>query len=146
MLILVVSDFHLGRGRYFSNGLKNILEDFFEDEKFAEFLTYYSTGKNYLKEIHLVLNGDILNLLQIDIDGIFTHVVDEQLTINALQLIHKGHPIFFEAIKDFLKKPNKMITYIIGNHDAAMAFEGAQKKFNQIVEGNLSFAFFQNIH
>ena len=146
MLILVVSDFHLGRGRYFSNGLKNIFEDFFEDEKFAEFLAYYSTGKNYLKEIHLVLNGDILNLLQIDIDGIFTHVVDEELTINALKSIHKGHLIFFEAIKEFLKKPNKTISYIIGNHDAAMIFEGAQKEFNQIVDGQISFSFFQNIH
>ena len=34
MLVLVLSDFHLGKGRYLKNGQLNLLEDFFEDERF----------------------------------------------------------------------------------------------------------------
>ena len=37
----------------FSDKRSILPEDFFEDEKFAEFLAYYSTGKNYLKENNL---------------------------------------------------------------------------------------------
>ncbi|MCK5074167.1 MAG: metallophosphoesterase [Bacteriovoracaceae bacterium] len=141
MLILVVSDFHIGRGRYFKNGQLNIMEDFCEDERFHEFLNYYSSGKFYLKHIHLVLNGDILNLLHVDIDGIFTHIIDEEITIKAVRSVIAGHKNFFDALTMFLSRPNKKISYIIGNHDAAMAFEGAQRVFRQEVGGAIDFLF-----
>jgi hypothetical protein len=48
MIQLVLSDFHLGKGRYLENGQVNTLEDFDEDEKFIEFLDHYSTGTYYL--------------------------------------------------------------------------------------------------
>ena len=145
MKLLVVSDFHLGRGPFLKNGQTNILEDFEEDERFAEFVNYYSTGKNYLSRVHLILNGDILNLIQVDIEGVFNHIVDEEVTIKALSLVAEGHPLFFEALKDFLGRPNKKITYVIGNHDAAMAFEGAQQAFRSLVEGDVDFCFDLNI-
>ena len=55
-LKLVISDFHIGKGRYLPDGRKNYLEDFYQDEKFAEFLEscgepslaakqYYLAGK-----------------------------------------------------------------------------------------------------
>ena len=40
MLTLVLSDFHLGKGRFLESGQINILEDFDEDEKFAEFFLF----------------------------------------------------------------------------------------------------------
>lgn len=140
--MLVLSDLHLGKGKFLSNGQLNILEDFFEDERFAEILEYYSSGDFLSSPVHLFLNGDILNLIQIDVDGAFTHIIDVEHTINAIRAIAKGHPKFFDAIRLFLKKPNKQITYVIGNHDAGMAFEGAQKYFNKIVEGEVHFTFF----
>lgn len=139
MQVLVVSDFHLGKGRFFKNGSPNILEDFMEDERFQEFLEYYSTGKNYWASIHLVLNGDIFNLIQIDVDGIFSHIVDETYTIRALELIYKGHKSFFKALQTFLQTPNKKISYVIGNHDAGFVFEGAQTKFQEYVMGPVDF-------
>ena len=45
MLILIMSDFHLGKGKFLKNGQKNILEDFFEDDRFIELVDYYSKGK-----------------------------------------------------------------------------------------------------
>ncbi len=146
MLLLVLSDLHLGKGRYLKNGQVNILEDFFEDDRFYEFVDYYSSGRYYLQNVHIVLNGDILNLIQIDIDGIFTHIIDEDHTVNALNKIHKGHKAFFEGIKLFLSRPNKKLTYIIGNHDAGADFKKFQKRFNEIVSGEVEFCFNKNIH
>lgn len=139
MKILVVSDFHLGKGTFLKNGQKNLLEDFDEDERFIEFIDYYSTGNYEKKEVHLVLNGDILNLIQIDIDGIFTHIMDDKHCVQSLELIYRGHKEFFEALKRFLKKPNKKLSYVIGNHDAGMAFEPCQKKFSEYVGGEVFF-------
>lgn len=139
MLYLVVSDLHLGKGRYLRNGQLNILEDFFEDDRFYEFCEYYSSGLNYLSSIHLVLNGDILNLIQIDHEGIFTHIIDAEVTSDSLKSIGKGHPKFFAALKEFLSTPNKKVTYVIGNHDAGMAFAEAQKVFCDLVGHHVEF-------
>lgn len=140
MQILVVSDFHLGKGRFLKNGQLNILEDFYEDERFIEFLNYHSTGTNYLSNIHLVLNGDILNLIQVDVDGVFGHVIDSNVTIEALKKVIYGHSEFFEGLKSFLSRPNKSITYVIGNHDSGMAFEGAQKHLKSVVGEKINFS------
>jgi predicted patatin/cPLA2 family phospholipase len=43
-LKIVVSDFHLGKGKILRDGTQNILEDFIYDREFAEFLAYYRTG------------------------------------------------------------------------------------------------------
>ncbi len=80
---LVVSDFHLGKGRYFADGTQNILEDFIYDREFSEFLDYHSTGKFAEAEVEIILNGDILNLLQMDTWGIHTHLITERSVVRA---------------------------------------------------------------
>lgn len=139
MKYLVVSDFHLGKGKYLANGEVNILEEFNEDERFAEFLDHYSLGSYYLSDIHLVLNGDILNLIQIDIDGIFTHLIDEEDTVQMLKDIVSGHKEFFDGLRKFISRPGKEITYVIGNHDIAMNFPKAQEYLRSIVGKGLQF-------
>ena len=67
MLVLVLSDFHLGKGRFREDGTINLLEDFDEDEKFSEFIDHYSTGTYYFSDVNVVLNGDIFNLIQMDV-------------------------------------------------------------------------------
>ena len=139
MLVLVVSDFHLGKGQFLKNGQKNLLEDFDEDERFIEFVDYYCTDKFKEESVHLVLNGDILNLIQIDFYGIFTHIMDEEHCVESLNQIINGHKKFFESLKKFLSTPNKKISYVIGNHDAGMAFEGCQKRFSEEVGAEVEF-------
>lgn len=141
MLILSVSDLHLGKGSFLVNGQPNILEDFHEDERFSEFLEFYSTGTNYLSDVHLVLNGDILNLIQVDVDGVFNHILDEEITTRQVETIYKGHKAFFKALKAFVARPNKKVTYIIGNHDSGMAYEKAQSKFCEYVGAKIEFSF-----
>jgi UDP-2,3-diacylglucosamine pyrophosphatase LpxH len=141
MIVLVLSDLHLGKGKFLSNGQLNLLEDFFENDRFCEFLEYYSTGDYFAQKIHLILNGDILNLIQIDIEGVFTHIIDEALTVRALDLIYQGHNDFFKALKSFIEKPNKEITYVIGNHDSGMAFRKAQERFIELTHPDIQFCF-----
>ncbi|MBT7610285.1 MAG: hypothetical protein HN576_11050 [Bacteriovoracaceae bacterium] len=145
MLLLVLSDLHLGKGKFLKNGQLNILEDFLEDERFKEFCEYFSSGRYYLADVHLVLNGDILNLIQIDLEGVFHHIIDDEHTTKVIELIHKGHKQFFQALKKFLSVPNKKITYIIGNHDAGMAFPLAQKAMRKYIGEEIRFSFDVNI-
>lgn len=139
MLVLVVSDFHLGKGLYLDDGHVNTLEDFDEDEKFAEFLDHYSTGTYYFTDVHLVLNGDILNLIQMDVDGVYTHLLTEDHIVKMVNQIVKGHPVFFQNLRKFLSRPNKKVTYVIGNHDIGMIYEKAQLVFSEAVGAHVDF-------
>lgn len=139
MLTLVLSDFHLGSGKFLKDGTINLFEDFDEDEKFQEFLDHYSTGTYYFSDITVVLNGDIFNLIQMDVGGVYTHLITEDDTVDMVERIIEGHPIFFSALKRFLNRPNKKLVYVIGNHDLAMAFKKAQQKVIEEVDSEVEF-------
>src|SRR3954462_12479451 len=128
---LVVSDFHLGKGRYFEDGTQNIMEDFIYDREFSEFLNYYRSGIFADAEVELILNGDILNLLQIDIYGVHTHLITERSVIRAVEKIVAGHPDFFHALRRFAATPGHTISYVVGNHDSGMLFSGARGVFSE---------------
>lgn len=136
---LVVSDFHLGKGRYFRDGTQNILEDFIYDREFAEFLNYHRTGKFAEMDVELVLNGDILNLLQIDTYGVHTHLITERSVIRAVERIVAGHAEFFQALRRFAATPGHTISYVVGNHDAGMLWPGPRKVFSEAVGAPVTF-------
>ena len=136
---LVVSDFHLGKGRYFADGTQNILEDFVYDREFSEFLNYYSTGRFAEVEVEIILNGDILNLLQIDTWGIQTHLITERSVVRALHKIIAGHPEFFEGLRRFTAIPGHTVSYVVGNHDVGMLWSGPRRVFSEAVHAPVSF-------
>lgn len=136
---LVVSDFHLGKGRYFRDGTQNILEDFVYDREFAEFLAYYRSGPFADAEVELILNGDILNLLQIDTYGVHTHLITERSVIRAVEKIVAGHPEFFLALRRFAAAPGHSISYVVGNHDAGMLWPGPRKVFSDAIGASVTF-------
>ncbi|MBI3535888.1 MAG: hypothetical protein HY072_10440 [Deltaproteobacteria bacterium] len=128
---LVVSDFHLGKGRFLRDRTLNILEDFVYDREWSEFLSYYRSGHFADAEVELILNGDILNLLQIDSWGVYTHLITERSTIRSVQKIVEGHRIFFDAIKKFAATAGHTISYVVGNHDVGMLWEGPRRVFSE---------------
>ena len=117
---LIVSDLHLGAGAAFEGGYCNPLEEFNYDEKFAEFIEHYSCGifRNY--DVELILNGDIFNLLQVDYRGHYLTVITEDVTLEKMKYIIKGHPVFFNALREFCKSNGNVITFVVGNHDQGM--------------------------
>lgn len=147
---LVVSDLHLGCGLILENGQLNFLEEFYFDEKFAEFIHFYSTGKYADAEIELILNGDIFNFLQIDYRGHFLTVITEDITLEILQRIVKGHPLFFKALRDLAAREGNSITYVVGNHDQGMLWPKAREFLNQVLGTAVRFRslvyFFDGVH
>lgn len=147
---LVVSDFHLGVGRTLESGQLNQLEEFYFDEKFVEFLHYYTSGRFADYEVELILNGDIFNFLQVDYRGHYLTVDTESITLEKLRRIADGHPQFFKALKEFAAQPLRSITYVVGNHDQGMLWPAARDFLYDRVGTNLKFKnlvyFFDGVH
>lgn len=147
---LVLSDLHLGKGRTLENGSLNSLEEFYYSEKLVEFIQYYSTGAYRDYDVEIVINGDFLNFLQVDYRGHFLTVITESIAIEILKSVIKGHPLVFRAMGDFLSMPHRKITYIIGNHDQGMMFQGCRDYLNQVVGHALQYKnliyYFDGVH
>lgn len=147
---IVVSDLHLGRGRLLDDGSLNSLEEFHFEDKFSEFLSYYSSGSFADMDIELVLNGDILNFLQVDYRGHFLTVLTEPICMELLEEIVRGHPKFFKSLREFAQRPNRSLTYIVGNHDQAMLWPMVRERLNEILETSVKYKnivyFFDGVH
>jgi UDP-2,3-diacylglucosamine pyrophosphatase LpxH len=147
---LVVSDFHLGKGHILPDGSINIFEDFYYDEKFNEYLEYYSTGERADWEVELIINGDFLNLIQTDYKGHHTNVITENIDLYKVRSIVDGHKSLFEALKKFANLPNKRITYIVGNHDQGMLWQKTRDHLDETCQTRINFKnivyFFDGVH
>ena len=136
---LVVSDFHLGRGRFFRDGSRNILEDFNYDDAFIAFLHFYSGGEYADADVELILNGDIFNLLQINYKGVHTYLMTERIVLDGLRQIVVGHAEFFKALKRFASIPGHSIVYLVGNHDQGMLFERPRQYLREVIAHEIVF-------
>jgi UDP-2,3-diacylglucosamine pyrophosphatase LpxH len=138
-LKLVVSDFHIGRGRYFKDGARNILEDFNYDDSFVAFLYHYSTEEYADAEVELIINGDFLNLLQINYMGVHTYLMTERIVLEGVHQAVRGHPELFQALRRFAATPRKSIVYVIGNHDQGMLFERPRQFLRETLGCDIRF-------
>jgi len=127
--ILVISDIHLGAGAYV-DGVRNFLEDFHYDEEMVEFLKYYSNGDFDKRNVELIINGDLLDLLAVPFVEFYDDEFwSEEAALEKLKMIIKAHPEVMEAFRQFASHKNKKITYIIGNHDGELALKSLQNYF-----------------
>ncbi|MDB5038146.1 MAG: hypothetical protein JWQ35_1674 [Bacteriovoracaceae bacterium] len=124
---LVVSDFHLGAGHRNRDGSVNILEDFFHDREFIEFLQYFSSGVHENSEVELILNGDFFNLLMIDYDETDADVLTELVVLRRMKKIMDGHKATMNALKYFQSLSGKSLTFVMGNHDPGILFPSVQE-------------------
>lgn len=132
---LVTSDMHLSGGLTI-DGRENPYEEFYFDSEFIEFLEYFSSGEyGDGCEVELILNGDVLDFLNIAIDNEFPEVITEAIGIRKLKAIFAGHPEVVEALREFVAKPNKNIIYNIGNHDPEFFFPGVRTLFCETIGG-----------
>jgi UDP-2,3-diacylglucosamine pyrophosphatase LpxH len=131
LIRLVVSDLHLGTG--VRRGELNHFEDFFHDERFAEFLGHYDREAGEEREVELILNGDIFDLLKVKVGGEFPMEVTDEIATEKVRQCLDGHPIFVRALRDFLSKPGRQVTFLPGNHDLDMWFPGPQDLFRRYV-------------
>ena len=123
---LVLSDLHLGTGH--RRGRVNIYDDFKEDERLSQLLEKYAGA-------HLVLNGDIFDLLKVPVMGQFPDEISERLAGIKLSKCLRGHPRVTEALRRFLEHPDSQLTYLPGNHDMELIFPAAQRLFSRVISG-----------
>lgn len=148
---LVISDLHLGKGRLLDNeSSTNDLEEFLYDQKLIEFIQYYSSGEFQDVDVELIINGDFLNLLQVDYKGHYLTVLTEGVCCEMLQTVLDGHPEVFKSLAKFLEKPGKSVTYIIGNHDQALLWPACREMLNQVLGQPIRYKnivyFFDGVH
>jgi len=136
---LVVGDFHIGTGPFLKDGSPNPLEDFHQDKKFIEFLEFYSTNKYSKFNVELILNGDFFNFLQIEYDGKTHTVITESLSVYQIKKIISGWPDIFSALKKFNSSDNKSITFITGNHDPQLLWDGVRNTLREEIGGKVNF-------
>ncbi len=121
------------------DGTLNILEDFQYGRRFIEFLNFYRTGDYADAEVELIINGDFLNLLQIDYLGVHTYLISESMVSHAVRTVIAGHPEVFDALREFAASPGKEIAYVIGNHDIGLLFDEPRRILIETIGPNLRF-------
>jgi UDP-2,3-diacylglucosamine pyrophosphatase LpxH len=131
LIRLVVSDLHLGTG--VPEGQLNPLEDFFYDDRFAELLEHYDRKCGDHTHIELILNGDIFDLLKVQINGQWPTEITADIAAEKLRMCLDGHPRFVAALRSLLQKPNRRCVYLPGNHDLDMWFGAPQELFRRYV-------------
>ena len=136
---LVVSDLHLGRGRLLLDGSLNTFEEFYYADRLSEFIKYYSTGAYREYHVEIVINGDFLNFLQVDYRGHYLTTITEGIALEILKSILKGHASVFKAMGEFLEQPDRLITYVIGNHDQPMMFQACRDYLDQFIGKPLKY-------
>ncbi|MDO8462138.1 MAG: metallophosphoesterase [Deltaproteobacteria bacterium] len=117
---LVVSDFHIGKGKVLPDGSFNYLEDFFYDRQFVEFMQYYRKGEFEKENVELVCNGDFFNHLHLDADEQDPDLLSERVALTRMEEIFKGHLEVFEEMKAFTQTPNHRVIFMLGNHDPGL--------------------------
>jgi UDP-2,3-diacylglucosamine pyrophosphatase LpxH len=136
-LKLVISDLHLGNGRFLPNGTVNSLEDFIYDDKFIEFLEFY--GQHEDTDVELILNGDFFNMIQLMPEEQDDGVLTERAAVNKLEAIIHGHQALFAALRSFNARRHRRLVFILGNHDPGLLWGEAQEIVRRAIPGEVLF-------
>jgi len=136
---LVVSDLHISKGRTLEDGSPNLLEDFYYDREFIDFLGWFSSEEYRKYDVEIIFNGDFLNTLQVDLRESFPEIITENMAVEKVKSIIRGHPELFEALKSFAATPNHEITVITGNHDPAFLWPTVRDFFASFLETEVRY-------
>jgi hypothetical protein len=128
----IVSDIEMGRG--------DIMDDFTSDREFASF-TEKIVKDNPGTPLSLVLNGDIFDFLKMAYRGEYPRHITEEVSIWKLEEVLRNHPAVFTALKNFLSTISTSIHFVIGNHDADLAWPSLQAQIKEVL-GNNTRVFF----
>lgn len=141
--IVVVSDFHLGRGKNPATGRFYELEAFFYDDDFRSFCQWLiddAARRNVL--LRLVLNGDTFDLLRIDrppqtpeatmVERQFGPILTPDRAARDIAEILEGHPNFVEGLARMLAAGHELVL-LPGNHDLEIQWEGVRDQIRRAV-------------
>ena len=142
---IIVSDLHLGAG-FFDLDKGNVLEDFIADSTFAHFLHEMKEESEIEgTDFELIIGGDMIEFLQVPAVAQFEprrayppqnyRSSLEEDSARKIGLIIRGHPMFFVALREFIKpaNPQRRVTIIKGNHDVELYWPAVKERIRQAV-------------
>ncbi len=115
-------------------------QDHIIDGYFSDMLNYFNSISG---EVELVLNGDTF-----DFDTVLTLPDDrkidwlsnlrglsskEWMSSFKMSVIINDHPIWFDAIKEFIARGNRVV-FIVGNHDIELYWPSVQQRIYDILD------------
>jgi len=129
---VIISDIEMGRG--------DIMDDFTSDGELAAF-TEKIVNDNPDTAISLVLNGDIFDFLKMAYKGTYPRHITEEVSLWKLEEVIRCHSAVFTALKKFLETAGNAVHFVIGNHDADLAWPALQEVIKKTL-GNGKNIFF----
>ena len=135
--IYIISDTELGR--------KDVMDAFSSDDFFVNFIeSIHSKNKN--EKATLVINGDIFEFLKMAYKDTYPRYINEGISLWKMNEVVFHHPKFFSSLKKFLQNPNHEVHFVIGNHDADLAWPALQSKIREAVDNadRIHFGFWFN--
>ena len=127
----IISDLHLGEGR------QSKLEDF--DEQATENFVNFFKEVSALGGVKVIINGDFIDFPQVQLGTIstppkrFLGATETESTLR-LQKVIAGHPVEFDALKQFLAVKGNELLLIPGNHDVDFAWNQVLYTFMQRIK------------
>lgn len=122
--IIVISDIEMGRG--------DIMDDFYDDEILASFIDQ-QTDKHADIPMTLVCNGDTFDFLKMSYKGKYPRSISLEVSMWKLEEVLKTHTQVFEALKRLLEHKKHSIFFVIGNHDADLAWPEVQNRLKEFL-------------
>ncbi|MBI4152472.1 metallophosphoesterase [Candidatus Woesearchaeota archaeon] len=132
--IIIIGDIELGGG--------TLTDDFISDKTLAQLIRTLARRKH---PVDLVLNGDTFDFLKCPfISGntrSYPRHITKEISLAKLELIHTAHELVFQALKEFVKKKENRLHFVIGNHDHDLFFSAVQQKIREYLgrKKNISF-------
>ncbi len=120
--IYFIGDIEMGRG--------DIMDDFSDDYILIDFIESITPDNNYTK-ISLVLLGDIFDYMKMGYKGKYPRYITKEISLWKTDEIISCHKNVFNCLKNFLTNKNTEIIFLIGNHDADLAWPKVQKRIRE---------------
>ena len=126
-LVVSISDIEMGAG--------GPTDDFPHDDFLAALLRRYAQPPYDRLAVTLVFNGDTFDFLKTSLYGTYPRHITAETGVDKLERIAAAHPVFFEALRDFLAAAPGRNTaqFVVGNHDLELLFEDVQDRIRQRV-------------
>lgn len=134
--LFVISDLHLGGAEGFQ------MCPAAGRARLARFIDWVTAQKRDGAEIHLVLNGDIVDFLAEEDEAGFTaFVVDEKKARRKLTRIAEECELVLAALRRFTATGNRL-TLLIGNHDIELSLPAVRRHFLGLLgEGRIEYLY-----
>jgi UDP-2,3-diacylglucosamine pyrophosphatase LpxH len=122
---LVISDLHLADGIFPLDG--------FGDRQQAALLRLLS-GSESAEQVELIINGDCFDFLATTPYNL-RRAIDPALALQKIEKIIAAHLPFFIALRSFLDRPGRSLTFVAGNHDPELCFVAVQQRICRELTG-----------